>query len=203
MPHPCLAPQLLGDCLTDPRAWSLPGRNALFLGAGSEPAHVAIHGDMTQSGLLPPVWDPTIIQSDEADLGASLAELKLIPKPSAAVPELSRPRVLAGPLRGDLAPTCYYCLCPHRCQGLSPSLQPPEIHPECTSLQNDKPCWPSPKFLTTYGPSQQPAVNSLTRARGPRSCSSKGMCLCPSWNLHVRTGGGPLGWQLSVQNPRL
>lgn len=175
VPHPCLAPQLLGDCLTDPRAWSLPGRNALFLGAGSEPAHVAIHGDtQPRAGRFsPPVWGPLLLRAMKLTSVRLLAELKLIPKPS-AVPELSHAGGWQGSSGVIWPPRAIIACAPIGARGsahhCSPQKYPESAHP----CRMTSPAGPSPKFLTTYGPSQQPAVNSLTRGpRGPRSCSSK------------------------------
>lgn len=93
---------------------------------------------------LPSRLGPTIAPSYEADLSASAGRAQVNPEAISCPRAESRGR-LAGLLGGDLAPT-WFCLRPHRCQELSPSLQPPEIPREHTSLQNDKPRWPQPRI---------------------------------------------------------
>lgn len=209
VPHPCLAPQLLRGCRTDPRvtqAWSLPGRNAFSLGAGSEPAHVATRGDtQPRAGCIsPPVWGPLSLRAMKLTSVRLLAELKLIPKPS-AVPELSHEGGWQGS-SGVIWPPHGFACAPIGARSLarhcSPQKYPESAHP----CRMTSPAGPSPEFLTAYGPSQRPAVNSPTRRpHGPRSCSSKEHVSLSQLESSPQIALEALGLWVATQgaNPRL
>ena len=177
MPHPCLAPKLLRNCRTDPRvtqARSLPGNNALALRVSSEPAHVTTHGDTQPIAgrFSPPIWGPPLLRATELTSLHLLAELKLILKPSAVL-ELSHKGGWQGSSGVIWPPRDFVCApisargSAHHC---SPQNYPESAHP----CRMTSPAGPSPEFLTASGPSQRPAVNSLTRLpHGPGSCGSK------------------------------